>query len=118
VRDIQVARAEDEKIDTYKQTIISQEAVIQKLERVVKKSLKDVKSAQDNQLALEKLRLENIQLRTAANTFAQEPQRRDEELRFEIQRSKERIASLEKQLIEAAKSHGQQLASLQLSKEN
>lgn len=118
VRDIQVARAEDEKIETYKQTIISQEAVIQKLERVVKKSLKDVKSAQDNQLALEKLRLENIQLRTAANTFAQEPQRRDEELRFEIQRSKERIASLEKQLIEAAKSHGQQLASLQLAKEN
>ena len=118
VKQVQMAKAEDEKIDTYKQTIISQEAVIQKLERVVKKSLKDVKSAQDNQLALEKLRLENIQLRQAANTFSQEPPRKDEELRFEIQRAKERIASLERQLIEAAKTHGQQLATLQLAKEN
>jgi hypothetical protein len=119
MREMQLAQAEDEKIETYKQTIIAHEATIHKLERVLRKSMKDVKTAQDNQLALEKLRLENIQLRNAASALKQGTSVTDDEkLRFDIRRSQERITALERQLIEAAKTHAQQLASLHLAQEN
>ena len=111
IGELERAKAEEEKVETFKETIIAQEQVIARLEKVIQKSVKEVKEAQTAQLELERMRGELARLSKAGN---ENSRGNDDPLRFEVTRARERIASLEKQLVDAAKQHARQLIELRL----
>ena len=118
---LEQVKSENEKTDTYKETIIAQEQVIARLEKVIHKSVKDIKHSQNSQIELEKLKNENRRLKEGAieqrsaliNHSSKSTNDESDSLRFEIARAKDRIAALERQLVEAAKAHARQLADIQ-----
>lgn len=63
-----------DKLKGYKATIQKQESVINKLEYLLKKTMADTKSSRDSQLEMERLRTENLELKSRLkNAVSQDP---------------------------------------------
>merc|ERR1711977_763169 len=99
--ELQRLQEENRKIETYRQTVKSQEKVISKLEKVLEGSLDEVQKAQRTQVDMERLKTENVRLREqcanlAARRKYQEGSEEDLlELRQQIKSKDEEITRLE-----------------------
>jgi len=92
---------EMQKINLYKDTIKKQEKVINKLELLLSKTIKDVKQPKKDMLELEKLKTENLELQKElkANTIQRPEINPDvERYRKKITQLEEEVTSLQKQL--------------------